>query len=96
MKFEEFTWYHVAVVYSKAGKYAKLYVNGKFEEQKTYKKTIQPKLDDFEMGAWYNHRFFKGIISDLRIWKSIRTEKQIAENMLKLSDFKSKSLIGRW
>jgi hypothetical protein len=39
-KFEEFTWYHVAVVYSRTGKYVKLYVNGKFEEQRTYKKTI--------------------------------------------------------
>jgi len=96
MNFEEFTWYHLAVTYSKAGKYAKLYVNGKLEEQRTYKKATSPKLDDFEMGAWNKQRYFKGMISDLRIWNKVRTEDQIRENMVKLSDANDKSLIGRW
>jgi len=72
-KFEEFTWYHIAVVFSRTGRYVKLYVNGKFEEQKTYRRAIQPMLDDFEIGAWNRHRFFKGVITDLRVWKQVRS-----------------------
>jgi hypothetical protein len=31
-KFEEFTWYHIAVVYNSKSRNVKLYVNGKFTE----------------------------------------------------------------
>ena len=50
--FQENTWYHLAVVYSKSAKTSTLYVNGKKIQTAKYSRANQVRLDDFDIGSW--------------------------------------------
>jgi hypothetical protein len=70
-------WYHIAVSYAQDSVY--LYINGK-----RYSKT----LSNNQNSTWLaigcnppNEMNFKGYIDEVRIWKDIRTQQEILDNM---------------
>lgn len=77
-------WVHVAVV--KNGTTSTLYINGESETSGTINRS--PALSYFEIGTLWEHggiqnRYFPGLIDEIRIWSTARTESEIQENMNK-------------
>ncbi len=79
--FEPNIWYHLTMVYSQKFKYVDFYLNGQFQERKTYQLTKKLKKKVFQVGSWNNSRWFKGNITHLRVFNRILSATDILENM---------------
>ena len=74
--------HHIAVTYSKSGKSVKLYVNGVFEQEKTYEKAISPNLrraliGDCDAECDIIPRPFDGIIDEFRVYNRALSSSEV-------------------
>ena len=77
-------WTHVAATYSSVTGMAQLYINGELtaDQSITGRPTINDNDDSlFIGGLTITNQKFKGQIDEVRIWRKVRTEQQIRENM---------------
>lgn len=78
-------WYHVAGVWSNAQ--VSLFVNGRLMGLANTEATLHqatghlPTIGAYCNGLGEREKFFKGIIDEVRIWNSARTQEQIQETM---------------
>jgi glycosyltransferase involved in cell wall biosynthesis len=72
-------WQHVAVVYD--NKTPNLYINGRYMKQGIPSEREQVYASRIVGG--YPYGYFEGSLKDIRIWRGIRSERQIAEGMQK-------------
>ncbi len=77
-------WVHVAVV--KYGTTSTLFINGVIETSGTIDRS--PSLSYFEIGNLWEHggqenRYFPGLIDEVRIWNTTRTQSELMANMNK-------------
>lgn len=74
------TWQHIAVTYDRPNNSVRFYINGVLVS--TVNKTLPvAKIDAACIGAWgATQRFFNGAIDEVRIWSTLRTGKEIADN----------------
>ncbi|MFA6403039.1 MAG: FG-GAP-like repeat-containing protein, partial [Salinivirgaceae bacterium] len=81
------TWYHLAATYNSSTKQVCIYVNGLLIKSETIATTNAVNLTAAQIGAWNNagtnQRIFSGKMDEYRIWNSVRTQTEIADNMLK-------------
>jgi C1A family cysteine protease len=87
-------WYHLAVIWGTGG--LKMYLNG--ELQGTYSidnpvvaATVTLQLANRRSGAYFN-----GIIDEVRVWESRRSETEIQENMYKTLNGDETNLVSSW
>ncbi|MFH1196301.1 MAG: S8 family serine peptidase [bacterium] len=86
--FQTNRWYHVAVSYDKSQNKVKFFVNGEKIKEEPYAEDI-PDTQQFNsplfIGVNYSggDEFSDGIIDELRIWNTARTDQQIMDNMFK-------------
>ncbi len=82
-------WLHVATSYDAKTKKRTLYVNGESTNSETISQDPQFQADG---GLWIgrivvdsdvNERVLKGLITEVRVWNTVRTEKQINDNKLR-------------
>lgn len=105
-------WMHIALVVDCDKQDIKekyiLYINGIKDENMNLKNISQPHTvvnlassDDnnkFVVG-WATNQYWcrlLGAVSEVRVWKTARSEQQIKENMWRLKDFNSQNLFTRW
>ncbi len=94
------TWYHVAVVYTTSGT-AKFYVNGTQQgsTQTGLVTSIQDSGTSFLVGAndpSSPTNFFDGLIDDLRVWNTARTETEISDDKDRELNGNETGLVGYW
>jgi len=75
-------WHHIAITYSKSKKLLKLYVNGVFEQEKTYTWAISPILGQAliggcDAGCDADPRPFDGTIDDFRIYNRVLSPDEV-------------------
>lgn len=105
-------WMHIALVVDcekidVKEKY-KLYINGVGDDNMNFKNTwgthneinLASSSDDnkFVVG-WASNQYWRwmlGNVSEVRIWKAARTQKQIIDNMCELTDTDAPELFARW
>ncbi len=90
--FDKVRWYHLALSYS--GDKITLYVDG--EERDSIAQAGKPKNNYIQYIGRYasdaNEGYYDGLIDEVRIWNTQRTEKQIRQNMFtQLADVAEKS-----
>lgn len=79
---ERFEWVHLAVIYDYDNALAKIYVNGEEKASKSIVPEEKHTSDLFKIGARGNNTyFFDGMLDEFRLWNTVRTGKQIRENM---------------
>ncbi len=79
-------WYHLAGTYD--GSNVKIYINGVLEDTKAHSGNINSTSSIVLMGGTTsNNRYFDGLMDEVRIWSSSRTQEEIRQNMyVELSD----------
>jgi hypothetical protein len=81
------SWNHVAVTYKKSEGKARFYLNGNFIGDKDFSSDIPDMGTDNPLFIGFNasggDEYSSGIIDELRLWKVVRTAKQIKDNMYK-------------
>ncbi|AKD02114.1 hypothetical protein PKOR_01870 [Pontibacter korlensis] len=92
------TWSHVAVVYG-AG-YVTTYLNGQFAHSRAVTGVVGDKVatqNDFRIGGRQgSSQFFKGAIDEVRVWKEVRSEVEIQDNMHRVLPESEGVLVGNW
>ncbi|NHZ86155.1 MAG: hypothetical protein GWP19_09765 [Planctomycetia bacterium] len=76
------TWYHLAGTYD--GSNLKIYVNGNLEDTEPHTGSISTTETSINIGGPNSSsRFFDGIVDEVRIWNTARSETEIRQNMYK-------------
>lgn len=89
-------WTHVAATYD--GEYAKLYLNGKQETEVSVTGDITNSSYNMSIGSNLGRTrtgYFRGYIYDARVWNVARTEEQIRNNAVSLSEDDKNGLVAR-
>ena len=74
-------WHHVAVSVSKEGAIS-FYLDGVAQGSGTLSNTnVSASGSPFTIGSYNNTDFFKGNITDVRVWKTSRTQEEIQQGM---------------
>lgn len=94
-------WYHVSAMYDKVSGFGDLYINGRRVASRNH--------GSFDLSTSYDLYFgkriaggrldnvnFNGIIDEVRVWNSARTQRQIQENMLRYLSKSDSGLVGYW
>jgi hypothetical protein len=74
------TWYHIAWRYTKATQEQAVFVNGELDDSKTGQSPFLG-TNTVNIGRWNGDRYFKGFISEVRIWNEARSLDQLRSNM---------------
>lgn len=74
MKFEDDTWYHLAVTYSTKTKSCSLFVNGKLVQTVKYSRALPVRIGAADLGSWNNGRRFQGQLLDVRVYDAVLTQ----------------------
>ncbi|MBT5419455.1 MAG: HYR domain-containing protein, partial [Candidatus Cloacimonetes bacterium] len=72
------TWVHTAVTYDAATQQMKLYKNGNLVSSNI---SYSYGSETVQIGAWMNGYGVDGLIDDVRIWNTVRSDAEIAANM---------------
>lgn len=90
-------WVHVAVTVDTNSSEINIYINGKLQSK--VQKSLSPvnlASEKFYIGKSYdNTRFFAGEFSEFRIWNTIRSQKEIADNFYSI-EADSEGLVAYW
>jgi hypothetical protein len=75
------TWYHIAATWD--GAEIKMYVNGVLESTSVCTGTFPDISNDVEIGGGLSNdtEYFNGDLTGIRIWNTVRSETEIADNM---------------
>jgi len=97
--YERDTWYHLAYVVTPD--MYRIYVNGMLVDDGEIAPAGQPMLFDEQHQLWLcadgiTSDFLDGRIADIRIWRTARTETQIAAGMNELMPGDSPGLVANW
>jgi hypothetical protein len=88
-------WYHVATAYD--GATEKLYLDGQLRWQAPLSGlNVQPTPITFGRHNNYSNYFFQGLLDEVRIWNTVRSDQQIAANAKRLIDPASPGLVAYW
>ena len=80
-EFEEKTWYHLAIVYSKQAKTVQLYIDGELDEILQYESAVAFHAGSARIGSWHE-RYFDGYMREFRLWKVARSGYAIRQHYL--------------
>lgn len=77
------TWYHVAFTYDATNLTMTLFLDGVCVSTVTLAGRMNPSTQTLNIGegALWKNRRLNGTLSDVRIWKTIRTDKEIVDDM---------------
>jgi len=89
-------WIHVAASFD--SQTAKVYINGLESGSMTIAKYIPAGNTKFIIGdfATWNNRFFRGKIYDVRVWNTVRTQQEIADNYKIFLNGDEAGLVANW
>ncbi|MBI3193827.1 MAG: T9SS type A sorting domain-containing protein [Ignavibacteriae bacterium] len=96
-------WYHLAVVFTTSK--ALFFIDGKMDNTVFGNYSIPHKTDPENptfvkstIGAWrgLNTGYFTGIMDDIRLWDTTRTEKELRRDMKRILNGDEPGLIGYW
>lgn len=89
-------WLHIAVV--RDGGNLSFYVNGvKVGQHRTHATEQLTRPLELGRALWSNSKYFEGLMSEVRLWSSARTEQEIADNYNKtFNDLDDLDLLGYW
>lgn len=91
-------WTHVCFTYD--GYKMKLYINGDFDREVYQSGNIYASDCLVEIGGYvsrgYKNRYFKGEISDVRIWNCARTAEEVKSKMTSRLNGDETGLVGYW
>jgi hypothetical protein len=95
-------WHHVAVTYDVAASTSVVYLNGEEVSRKdgdapgNYTEGISFSGRDVHIGKSYDDgRHFRGDMSEVRVWSTVRTKEEIANNMFSVNP-NTPGLAGYW
>eukprot|EP00742_Colponemidia_sp_Colp-10_P000171 GILJ01000191.1.p1 GENE.GILJ01000191.1~~GILJ01000191.1.p1 ORF type:complete len:1107 (-),score=150.58 GILJ01000191.1:133-3453(-) len=82
-QFHEHIWVHITIVYSKVERTARLYINGKLDEERNYEGTLtadftsawigaNPTVDPTHSKHLAGSHFFRGKMDEVRLWDVAR------------------------
>lgn len=93
--FDTNTWYHIALTYNAKKQQTILYIDGK--EYANYPKYCSLRGgDNWYIGRSYsNGRGLPGLLSEVRVWKTTRTQAEIQDNMMQVDPTNS-DLLAYW
>ena len=90
-------WQHVAVTFSNADKIARFYVDGAFVEQVAYANPLIASDIVLDIGALFGTtQYWNGQIDDVRVWSTVRTASEIADNYNQELSGAQPGLVGNW
>lgn len=90
-------WVHWAFTKNATTGEMKIFCNGKLWHSGTGKKQPLVKTQTLTLGGFFNQtNFYHGTVSELRIWKVARTEKEIKNSMYLRLTGKELDLVGYW
>lgn len=92
----ENTWYHVAFRYTLAAQQQAIFINGVQDSVSTTPKGRLQQTGLISIGRSFGQNYFKGMISDLRIWKCARAEQDIRDGMSQRLLGNEPNLAGYW
>lgn len=91
-------WSHVAAVSGPSG--MKLYFNGVLVGENPYTgsfSAIENSENNYLGGQrWEQNTFFDGLLDEVRVWNSERSQEEIEQNMFRQADGTESGLIGLW
>jgi hypothetical protein len=92
---EDHRWYHIATTYD--GITEKLYVDGQLRWQAPLGGlNVQPTAITFGRHNNYYSYYFQGLLDEVRIWNTVRSDQEIAANAKRLIDPTSPGLVAYW
>ncbi|BDD04236.1 LamG-like jellyroll fold domain-containing protein [Aureibacter tunicatorum] len=95
--FTEFEWKHFAVVYDQSESKAYVMVDAIYELDKSLTETYTGNGDVYiGKSGFGNSRYFNGLIHELRIWSTARTQAKIAAKMNTSLGGSEFGLLGNW
>ncbi|MCK4358367.1 MAG: T9SS type A sorting domain-containing protein, partial [Candidatus Cloacimonetes bacterium] len=87
-------WYHLAAVNDNGTR--KLYLNGVEQTLNGSAFTVLSNSNPILLGSDYNSCYFSGKIDEVRIWKDVRTEQEIRENIHQTLSGTETDLVSYW
>lgn len=91
-------WQHIAATIDLSGTTGTIYING-VSVTADYTNGAQStitQVGNLEIGSWNGSNFFDGLISDVRVWNTVRTATQIRDNMNQQLVGSETNLVGYW
>ncbi|MBT4820164.1 MAG: LamG domain-containing protein, partial [Lentisphaerae bacterium] len=90
------TWYHVAAVFDNGTK--RIYINGALDSEEAGIGVMEENDLPVRIGhsGWMASPYFHGRADNVRIWRSARTTKQIADNTMRLINGNEPDLVAAW
>ena len=88
-------WYHVAWRYDREKKEQAIFIDGQLDKISTEHGEFQGK-GSIHLGIWLQNRHFIGSIAEVRIWKAVRSQSDIAATMHKRLIGNEPGLVGYW
>ncbi|MFZ5517961.1 MAG: FG-GAP-like repeat-containing protein [Candidatus Zhuqueibacterota bacterium] len=95
------TWQHVTVTYHAASSAVTLYINGVEQPLKLVASAPAGRLKDnagvdLRIGRSVAGMFFDGVIDEVRVWNTVRTQQEIVEHSGRLLRGAETGLVGYW
>jgi len=91
-------WHHIAGVFDDSNDKLMIYVDGVLEATTSTAKTPKSSSNPLYIGRFDEQygNYFKGIIDEVRIWNTARTQTQIRDNMCKKLTGSESGLVAYW
>jgi len=87
-------WVHVAGTRSRATGIVLVFVNGVLEASAVANKNSLGQATEISLGGRSGRNFYVGLMAEVRLWRSVRTEAEIVANMQRRLSGKESGLVG--